>query len=905
MLRRSLLIIGAVLAILMAGGASLLSGSQLASAINLSLPTGWKIETPDGIEPHLEKAILPQFTLYYQNCPIVSADRLAVQWIDERSIRLNQATIDYACLTLFPKSEKSQTDPIETIKTIFALLPEGSLEIQSLAWKNLPDEMHERLKGLLQSPSEIKFAFFQQKLTAYIKQQAVTLDANFANQQLSAQLSYQPNKDEQHLATLSAQLDEHFLALPQQLSLNYQWNLPKTLIAEPSLQQGHSTLSWHKQDQQLHGNWQLNSAITPENQFNLPFRFDTQSLTIDKGKIDWQLSNDFPLNAYLTTTITPNRFSLDALYPIKTAVRISLLTQNAKGKGNVVISSPQGEIQQDSLLFPLQITGNIKQGDYILYSSVPLDLRGKFDDLTLRFLQGALLRLTGTERFLTINDLRFPLAGVRVDKQGIHGRLQAIFRGESPDFKNIEMRLDGYANNFKAGALHFFQDPTDKKAVKDQWNWRFWGSSQIKALNRPLAISGRGLWHKDLVQLSEFKGSLDHIRKNGVFIPQTELVLDEPINFEYDKFHLTGGVKLSASQMDFAYGGLLEKPTANLKFYGEVENLNFRGDVTANKLGPIKLFARRKLTNNASDLIGKLYWSEQPANVFQSLFPFRNQWVITNGTIKGETAFSANAARGLMAGGHFAIRNGAVSLPNGEIKGIDFSLPYQYKQGEVDIGVKKALDVNIDEVNMGIPITNVKVKIQGHLPYTKRKPLFLRELSLNLLDGRLNIEHFALPQTKIAYLKLFDIRFERILELAQYHQLDLTGKFNGIFPFWLSGKPCYICNGTLTQADRSYLKFTPELLEAIKQGGYTEQILAYMVNKSEIDDFTATVNLDSKGDMDLSAKIHSRLTEHKQAKVNLNYNHKENMFDLWKLINYGSQFEQNIEHSIYKQLDKQ
>ncbi|MFK5041933.1 hypothetical protein ACI3P4_13765, partial [Glaesserella parasuis] len=192
--------------------------------------------------------------------------------------------------------------------------------------------------------------------------------------------------------------------------------------------------------------------------FNLPFRFDTQSLTIEKGKIDWQLSNDFPLNAYLTTTITPNRFSLDELYPIKTAVRISLLTQNAKGKGNVVISSPQGEIQQDSLLFPLQITGNIKQGDYILYSSVPLDLRGKFDDLTLRFLQGALLRLTGTERFLTINDLRFPLAGVRVDKQGIHGRLQAIFRGESPDFKNIEMRLDGYANNFKAGALHFFQD---------------------------------------------------------------------------------------------------------------------------------------------------------------------------------------------------------------------------------------------------------------------------------------------------------------------------------------------------------------------------------------------------------------------------------------------------------------
>ncbi|ATW42786.1 hypothetical protein Q7Z28_05605 [Glaesserella parasuis] len=298
MLRRSLLIIGAALAILMAGGASLLSGSQLASAINLVLPTGWKIETPYGIEPHLEKAILPQFTIYYQHCPIISAESLSVQWLDEQSIRLNQATVDYACVSLFPKSEKSQTDPTETIKTILALLPEGNIEIKSLAWKNLPNEMHERLKGLLQSPSEIKFAFFQQKLTAYIKQQAVTFDANFANQQLTTQLSYQPNNDEQHHVTLSAQLDEHFLALPQQLSLNYQWHLPEALIAEPSLQQGHSTLNWYKQDQQLHGNWQLNSAITPENQFNLPFHFDTQSLTIEKGKIDWQLSNDFPLNAF-------------------------------------------------------------------------------------------------------------------------------------------------------------------------------------------------------------------------------------------------------------------------------------------------------------------------------------------------------------------------------------------------------------------------------------------------------------------------------------------------------------------------------------------------------------------------------------------------------------------------------
>ena len=53
----------------------------------------------------------------------------------------------------------------------------------------------------------------------------------------------------------------------------------------------------------------------------------------------------------------------------------------------------------------------------------------------------------------------------------------------------------------------------------------------------------------------------------------------------------------------------------------------------------------------------------------------------------------------------------------------------------------------------------------------------------------------------------------------------------------------------------------------------------------------------------LQSSLRMHLNEHQKAKINLNYNHKENIFELWKLINYGSQFEQNIEHSIYQQLD--
>ena len=90
----------------------------------------------------------------------------------------------------------------------------------------------------------------------------------------------------------------------------------------------------------------------------------------------------------------------------------------------------------------------------------------------------------------------------------------------------------------------------------------------------------------------------------------------------------------------------------------------------------------------------------------------------------------------------------------------------------------------------------------------------------------------------------------------------------------------------------------------MKQSGYTEQILTYLVNDSHIDELQAKVNLSTEGNMHLKTALKMHLSEHQKAKINLNYQHQENLFDLWKLINYGSQVEQNIEHSIYQQLDK-
>lgn len=904
-IRRTLLIIAAILAVIMAGGAALLTGGQLAQTINYLLPAGWKIEIPHALETDWQHATLPEFSLTYQDCPLLKANNLKIQWAEPVGIWLDQGSLDYACVAKLPSSDEPSDFSGESLKSLLALVPDGEIGIEQFSLINLPESTPERVKSLLNTPTAIHFAKKGEDLTPCIRQPQFHFCAELKAFDFKGNAKYQPSEDEQHLIDFSGKLSEALTALPPQLQLDYRWQFPKKIITDPKLQQGQSRLEWQADEKnELVGSWQVQSTQSPEDKFTLPFRFDQQSLSVEQGRIDWQLSPQFHLRGFLTSKITPNSFDPNQLFPIKTALRLSLQTENSKGKGNIVLNSPNGEWLADRFQLPFQINGNIKQGNFILYSAVPLEIGGDYADPALRFLPSALLRLTGKERFLEIDDLRFPLAGIRMDRRGINGRLHAIFRGKSPDFKAIELHLDGFANNFKAGLLKVFDDPTDKNAIKDRWQWRFWGNSTLSAIPNKLQIAGRGDWQQNIVQLTEFKGELDQIKRNGVRIPKLELSLLEPLILAYEKWHLTGGVKLSMPQIQFDYGGELLNPTAQLQLNGEIENLSMKGEIAAGELGPIRLFARRQLTNKSSDLIGRLYWHEQPAKVFQSLFPFRSQWVITHGTIKGETAFSANAQKGVVAGGHFAVHNGAISLPNGELKGIEFSLPYQFKQNEFDIGVKRALDVKIAEINLGLPLRNAQLKVQGHYPYSRKRPLFLRQLSVELLGGSLFVDDFALPQRQIAYLNLRDIHFEQILALAQYHQLDLKGKFDAILPFWLNGKPCYICNGNFAQSQGSYLKFTPELLNAMKKSGYTEQILTYLVNDSHIDHLHGSIDVAKNGEMKLRSSVQMHLAEHENAKINLNYNHQENLFDLWKLINYGSQFEQQIEHNLYQQLDK-
>ncbi|MFA8237273.1 intermembrane phospholipid transport protein YdbH family protein, partial [Salmonella enterica] len=75
--------------------------------------------------------------------------------------------------------------------------------------------------------------------------------------------------------------------------------------------------------------------------------------------------------------------------------------------------------------------------------------RGSLADPQLTFAPCALLRSRGRViDALDIDDIRWPLAGVKVTPRGVDGRVQAILRAHENETGDVVLHLDGLANDF-------------------------------------------------------------------------------------------------------------------------------------------------------------------------------------------------------------------------------------------------------------------------------------------------------------------------------------------------------------------------------------------------------------------------------------------------------------------------
>ncbi|KYK95162.1 C4-dicarboxylate ABC transporter [Aggregatibacter actinomycetemcomitans serotype e str. ANH9776] len=344
------------------------------------------------------------------------------------------------------------------------------------------------------------------------------------------------------------------------------------------------------------------------------------------------------------------------------------------------------------------------------------------------------------------------------------------------------------------------------------------------------------------------------------------------------------------------------KPVFGIGLNGKsINHFTIAGELKAGSLGPLDLTARYE----NQTLTGQIGWKEQSANVFQSLFPQQWEWIIHQGTIKGTSNFVINGD-GVALHGELNLHGGEITMPDGEIQGLNIHFPLNYQDLALKASRSKPIRVSANNIRKGALLMNKAVfNLFGTYPNSAKSPLTLSNARINVFDGELQIPSLSFPQQKIATLSFKNIDLAQVINMAQYNQISLRGRVNATLPFWFEHQECLICNGTIEQVNNLHIKLNDDIVTGLKKGGWTENILVDLLKEMELEKSHANLNLAPNGQMKLRSSLTAfNPTKRTRSPITLNYTHQENMFELWNMIDYGSQFEQNLQYRLYRHLEQ-
>ncbi len=562
--------------------------------------------------------------------------------------------------------------------------------------------------------------------------------------------------------------------------------------------------------------------------------------------------------------------------------RLNVLTSGDAGKGNAVLTIGPGKLSMENSDMPLQLTGEAKQGDLILYAVLPAHLKGMLTDPSLTFLPGALLRSRGRIiDSLNIDDIRWPLAGVKVARQGVDGRLQAILKAHEDATGDFVLHLDGKAENFLPD--------------KGTWEWRYWGDGHFTPMQARWDVKGTGMWRDSAIVLNTLSTGFDKLQYGTMTMAKPRLVLEEPIHWERDEQHpsFKGALSLDAEETTFTGGSVL--PPSTFKFSVDGRDPTFflfKGNLRAQAIGPIQLSGRW----DGERLRGQAWWPKQSLTVFQPLVPPDLKMALRDGELYAQVAFSAAAGQGFEAGGHGVLKGGSAWMSDNQVNGVDFVLPFRFKEGVWDLGTRHPVSLRIAEIVNQVTAKNVTADLQGTWPYSEASPLQLSNVSVDILGGKLTMQQLRMPQHDPALLRLQNISTSELISAVNTKQFAMSGAMNGALPLWLNNDKWIIKDGWLNNPGPMTLRVDKDMADAIVDDNIAAGAAINWLRYMEISRSWTKINLDNLGMLTLDARISgTSRVDGKSNTVHLNYTHQENVFDLWRSLRFGDNLQSWLE----------
>ncbi|GLR09272.1 hypothetical protein COO59_03615 [Mixta theicola] len=825
------------------------------------LPVGTRIALD--ASPRWQQGALrfPAVRYLVADCQLAGLQQLSLGYQHQRwQAHAQRLTLDTACLSRLPAANNSASAP-RSLAQWQALLPSADVVIDRLIVN--PYQSWAGALRLTLDPDAQRLNYQGDNLR---------LQADLQGQRLALrQLTLQtPTLSEPVSLHGSLTLTEFANGVPESGELGGDFTLAQ--VPHPL----RFTLAW----QQQQGRLVLQTPQDAEPLVDLPWQVTPQQIRIDGGRWRWPWAAQ-PLAGGVALAFSHWQQGLDAT---ELSGRLNMLTQGRGGKGNIVLTLGPGRLSLTDSQLPLRLTGESKLAALQFYASLPGTLKGSLLNPRLHIAPGALLRMRGRLlSTLEVDEARWPLAGVSLSASGINGRLQAILSAHDTQKGRFTLHLDGRADEF-------WPD-------RGRWAWRYWGNGYLAPLDAKWDVQGTGNWQDSALTLATLSTGFDRLRYGMTTVNQPRLRLAQPLVWQREAeqaaFH--GELTLDAGATRFDSGGYLPPSRLQLALKGsDPAHFLLNGSLQAQSIGPVRVNGRW----DGERLRGQAWWPQQSLTVFQPLLSPDLKMKITAGTLRAQVAFSAAEQQGFTVGGHWVVQNGALWMPDNSIEGVDFSLPFRLHASRWSLGTHGPVSLRIKSINNQFLIHDVTAQLQGSWPWQESEPLTLSNVSLALLGGTLSLQQLRLPQRQPAVIRLRAISLSELITALKPKQFAMSGRINGELPLWLDNSPWLVKDGWIANSGSLTLRLDKQMADAITQNNIAAGAALDWLRYMEISRSWATLNLNAIGDLTMQAEVNGtgRFSQ-RERRVNLNYRHQENLFQLWRSLRFGDNLQSWVEQN--------
>jgi len=250
-----------------------------------------------------------------------------------------------------------------------------------------------------------------------------------------------------------------------------------------------------------------------------------------------------------------------------------------------------------------------------------------------------------------------------------------------------------------------------------------------------------------------------------------------------------------------------------------------------------------------------------------------------------------------------------VSDAGGFYDGVLFS-GLNYKDTIDLIPVIKSSDfalLKVDDVDIGIPITEVSAKIR--FKATRNGPLpilIVNALSLSLLDGRVKGNDLEIDLNNDKHdlvLVVVGLDLAQIVAMQQLEGLTATGRLDGYIPVTITENGVKITEGRIvSQKPGGHINYLPaggtvEMEKAAMGSEFVFRIIEDLnYNALEID-----VNYEESGEMEMQLAIKGKSPKLDERRpIHFNLNLQQNVLKLLKGLRYAEGLSEEIDRNVQK-----